>query len=162
MPLISLSTTHMLILLFTLAPLFQVSGALIGRRVPLRQLTINNWLFQERRWERNGKLYTKVFLVHRWKKYLPDGAKFFKGDFTKKNMLSYKSEYIEIFIAESCRAELVHWLGMIPFVIFYLLTPPLVATLMVIYAIVINMPCIITQRYNRPRFSRILEKIKKK
>lgn len=92
----------------------------------------------------------------------PDGAKHFKGDFTKKHLLSTKSEYLAKFVRESCRAELVHYLGMIPFVIFFLLVPPLVASILVIYSILVNLPCIIAQRYNRPRLIQLYKLTKQR
>ena len=161
MPLIHLDTVPMLILLFTLSPLIQVVAALIGRRVKDDLLSPDRPLYITRKFESNGNLYKKVFKVHKWKGLLPDGAKYFKGDFTKKNMLSYDNVYIEKFIIESCRAELIHWLGLIPFLIYFLLVPPLVASLMVLYSLIVNLPCLIAQRYNRPRLIAILE-LKKK
>lgn len=150
MPLINLDYVSMLILIFVLCPVIQISGALIGRKIPYKRLNYNGFLYRTRKWENQGKTYRKV-LVHKWKGLLPDGAKYFKGDFTKKHLLSIEPEYIEKFIKESCRAEIVHWLGMLPFIVFFLLVPPLVAALLIVYAIVVNIPCIIAQRYNRPR-----------
>lgn len=150
MPLFELDYISMLILIFILCPAIQITGALIGRKIPYNRLNYNNWLYRIRKWEKAGKVYRKVF-VHKWKGLLPDGAKYFKGDFTKKHLLSIDPEYIEKFIKESCRAEFVHWLGMLPFVTFFLLVPPLVAGLLVLYSIIVNIPCIIAQRYNRPR-----------
>lgn len=152
MPLLQMQTAPMLIMIFVLCPFIQVTGALIGRKVPYHRLNPDGALYRSRRWERNGKIYKKL-LVHKWKNLLPDGAKYFKGDFTKKHLLSTDSEYIAKFLKESCRAEIVHWLGMLPFVLFFLLVPPLVAGLLVLYAVFANLPCIIAQRYNRPRLA---------
>lgn len=153
-----LDTLTMLILIFVLCPLIQLSGALIGRKAPDKCLNNNSWLYRTRKWEKQGKIYRNL-LVHKWKGLLPDGAKHFKGDFTKKHLLSIEPEYIMLFIKESCRAELVHWLGMLPFVIFFLLVPPPVAGLLVIYAVIVNLPCIIAQRYNRPRLIKLYERL---
>lgn len=158
MPLINLPLPYMLLLLFTLTPFIQVSAALICRRIPVNNFNSESIIFRTHKFEKGGRIYKSIFMVHKWKRLLPDGAKYFKGDFTKKSMLSFDAEYIDIFVKESCRAELVHWLGMIPFIIYYLITPPLVATLMVVYAIISNAPCIITQRYNRPRLKAMLAK----
>ncbi len=161
MPILNLDTLTMLIVIFVLCPFIQLTGALIGRRIPYARLNYNSWLYRSRKWEKNGKTYRKL-LVHKWKGMLPDGAKYFKGDFTKKHLLSTKPEYIEMFIKESCRAELVHWLGMLPFVLFFLIVPPLVAGLMVLYSIIVNLPCIIAQRYNRPRLVALLAGLTKR
>ena len=150
MPLVHLDTIPMLILIFILCPFIQVSGALIGRKVPDSKLNAELFLYRTQKWENNGKIYKKL-LVHKWKGLLPDGAKHFKGDFTKKHLLATNSEYLAKFVRESCRAELVHYLGMVPFIIFFLFVPPLVACILMIYSIFVNLPCIIAQRYNRPR-----------
>lgn len=157
MPLIELHGNKLILLIVLLAPAIQIAGAIIATHTPESRLTMNSWLFKEREFEKKG-FYRRVFKVHKWKKYLPDGAKYFKGDFTKKNLLSYDVEYIEKFIVESCRAELVHWLGMAPFVVFFLLTPPYIAIGLIIYSIIVNAPCIIAQRYNRPRLKLLLKK----
>lgn len=161
MPLFTLSTLPMLVLIFILCPFIQVSAAMICRKIPYSRLNAETFLFRSKKWERNGKIYKKL-LVHKWKGLLPDGAKHFKGDFTKKHLLATNSEYLEKFVKESCRAELVHWLGMIPFVIFFLLVPPLVAALLIVYAIFVNLPCIIAQRYNRPRLIHLYSLIKQR
>lgn len=161
MPLIRLDTVEMLILIFILCPLIQVAGALIGRKVPYSKLDRRRWLYRARKWEKGGAIY-RALLVHKWKNFLPDGAKYFKGDFTKKHLLSYDSSYLETFVKESCRAELVHWLGMLPFVVFFLLVPPLIAGILVVYAVIVNLPCIVAQRYNRPRLAALFEAAKKR
>ena len=159
MPLIQLDTTQMIIMIFILCPFIQVTAALICRKIPTSKFDYNSKIFKSHKWENNGKFYKKL-LVHKWKKLLPDGAKYFKGDFTKKHLLSSKAEYIEKFIKESCRAELVHYLGMFPFVVFYLLVPPYIASLILLYAIIVNIPCIIAQRYNRPRLVKLYGTLK--
>lgn len=161
MPLLHLNTIQMLILIFVLCPLIQVSGALIGRKVPYSRLGADRFLYRCRKWEKNGKIYKKIG-VHKWKALLPDGAKHFKGDFTKKHLLDISSEYLEKFVKESCRAEFVHWLGMIPFVIFFLLVPPLVAGILIGYSALVNLPCIIAQRYNRPRLVELYKIMKQR
>lgn len=161
MPLIHLNTIQMLILIFILCPFIQVTGALIGRKVPDSKLNAEMFLYRSHKWENNGKFYKKLF-VHKWKGLLPDGAKHFKGDFTKKHLLSTNSEYLAKFVRESCRAELVHYLGMLPFVIFFLLVPPLVAGILIIYSVLVNIPCIIAQRYNRPRLIQLYKLTKQR
>jgi glycosyl-4,4'-diaponeurosporenoate acyltransferase len=51
---------------------------------------------------------------------------------------------------------MIHWLAILPFRVFGFFTPPIVILYMLIYALAINMPCIIAQRYNRPRIVRIV------
>lgn len=156
MPIVNLSSKETLIAILLVAPLIQIVGAIIATLTPENNLSTDSWLFKLRSWEKNGAIYKRIFKVHKWKKYLPDGAKYFKGDFEKKNMLSFEAEYIEKFIKESCRAELVHWLGMVPFILFFLVLPIYIVLILLAYALLVNFPCIITQRYNRPRLNSLL------
>lgn len=101
-------------------------------------------------------LYSKVFKVKKWKKYLPDGAVISKEDYRMKSMKDFSKENLELFLKESCRAELNHLLAITPFWVFGLFVPPRVVIYMLAYALIVNMPCIIVQRYNRPRIIRML------
>lgn len=111
---------------------------------------------------KNGAIYERLTKVHKWKKFLPDGASIGKTGFRKKHMTSFSREYLERYLLESCRAELTHWLAILPFWVFGLFAPPRVVAYMFIYALVVNIPCIIAQRYNRPRMVRMLKKINRK
>ncbi len=115
-----------------------------------------NWLYGERKWEKQGILYTEFFLVHKWKKLLPDGAAIFKFGFKKKNLEERTGAYFREFIQETCRAELTHWIVFLFGFIFWIWNLPWVSILMIVYAFIANMPCIITQRYNRIRLNRVL------
>ena len=107
-------------------------------------------IFKTRAWERNGKTYENIFRVRRWKPLLPSGGKLF-GLFTINHFYSSGRDYISKWITESCRAELTHWLAMLPVLLFLIWNPFLAWIINVIYALFANVPCIISQRYNRPR-----------
>lgn len=157
MQIIQLSYIQLLILIFIISPLVELAAVLIGRKVPLTLLTADRWLYATRKWEKGGSIYRKYFKINKWKKYIPEGAKCFKDDFEKNKLISTDTEYLSLFIAELCRAELVHWLMLIPFVFYYLFTPFFVATSLLIIASLINIPCIMAQRYNRPRVQALLD-----
>ncbi len=138
--------------------LFHLFSAFAGTVVPMQLLDGKHFLFRERNWERNGGIYRKIFRVHKWKHLLPDAGSWFKNGFAKRKMKSLKTGYMEEFVRETCRAELIHWLGILPATFFFLWNVWWVGLIMVGYALLVNMPCILTQRYNRIRFSRILAK----
>ena len=71
--------------------------------------------------------------------------------FRKKKLKTLDSDYLKAFIKETCRAEWAHWMQIIPFWLFGFWAPPPVIWFMLLYALLLNMPCIIAQRYNRPR-----------
>ena len=75
-----------------------------------------------------------------------------------RHVTSHDPAYLRTWVLESCRAELVHWLAIPPALLFFLWNPWPVGLLMILYALAVNGPCIVAQRYNRPRFLALLEK----
>jgi glycosyl-4,4'-diaponeurosporenoate acyltransferase len=124
-------------------------------RLPISALDTEHWLFRTRGWERSGAIYEKLFRVKRWKSLLPSGGIVFDG-FSMKQVVSWQREYLERWLKETCRAELTHWIALVSSGLFFLWNPMWLGSFMVLYAVVVNMPCIVVQRYNRPRIVRIL------
>lgn len=118
--------------------------------------------FQPQRWERDGQIWQDVFHIRRWKKYLPDGSMFLKESYDQTNLSGLEVEELKKFIIETKRAELTHWLMILPAFFFFIWNPPWAGILMVLYALFFNLPLIATQRYNRPRLARLYDKIKEK
>ncbi|UOQ84779.1 glycosyl-4,4'-diaponeurosporenoate acyltransferase [Gracilibacillus salinarum] len=122
----------------------------------------NSGLYQIRSWEREGKFWGNNFKIKRWKHIVPDGAKLFKKGFQKKELLTLDVVYLETFIRESRRAELTHWLCIPPALLFFLWNPPWAGTIMIVYALVVNIPIIMLQRYNRARLQLVVKRKKGK
>ncbi len=136
---------------------FQLSGSLIALAIPDAWYTKDHRMFRMRRYEKEGTFYEKAFKISRWKPYLPDG-----GTYKKKHLKDFRLSSLEKFIIESKRAELSHILGLIPFVFFILFTPAYVWPILGVYALLVNVPCWMAQRYNRPRVERLQNALKKK
>jgi len=136
-------------------PLMQVSIAFLGNKVADRHFDPGSWWLKTRKWEQEGDFYDKVFKIRRWKHLLPDGGKTHKGGFSKAHLASYDPDYIQSFIAETGRAEIFHLLQILPFWVFGLWSPPFVIWIMLGYALLVNLPCILAQRYNRPKLMKI-------
>ncbi len=117
---------------------------------------------KNRKWENEGKFYERVFKIRKWKHLLPDGARTHKSGFRKGKLDSYKPEYLKKFIIETGRAEIFHLLQILPFWIFGLWSPAFVIWIMLAYALIVNVPCILAQRYNRPRLRKIYDWANKK
>lgn len=117
-----------------------------------------NGLFKERPFEKNGKFWKDKVRVHEWKDKLPDGASLFHAGYKKKELQSNDISTIAIFIKETKRAELTHWLLMVPAPFFFLWNPVWVGWAMILYALLVNIPFIMIQRYNRIRLLRISER----
>ena len=135
--------------------IIQPGVAYLCRYVPPAFLIPDRWLYRPRRWERGGAVYQQWFRVKRWKHLLPAGGALF-GLFSLRHFSSRQAEYVQTWIQESCRAELTHWLAIPPALIFILWHPWPIVGIMVLYALLVNMPCIIAQRYNRPRLMALL------
>jgi glycosyl-4,4'-diaponeurosporenoate acyltransferase len=117
----------------------------------------DSWLYKERRWENHGTFYITFFKVKQWKELLPDGAAVSKSGFRKKRLGNNDAAYIRRFILETCRAELTHWVIFVFSITFFIWNDWWIGLIMIAYAIIVNLPCVITQRYNRIRLKRVYE-----
>ncbi len=148
-----------LILCFIVWPVLQVGAALICISLPGRFFSPNSFVFRAHGFEKDGLIYDSIFRVSRWKHLLPDGGMVWrKRGFRKKKLDNFSEENLNRFLVESARGEMTHWLAIFPFWIFWFFTPPYVPWIMLIYALLANVPCIIAQRYNRPRVQRLLQR----
>lgn len=154
------NTLVMFLLIFLLWPTFQLGSALWALKIKDSNFHFDSFFFKTHRWENKGLIYERLFLVQKWKKHLPDGGGAFKNGYRKKHLSDFSKPSFEKFLAESCRAEFSHWLAIIPFFVFGFFCPPIVILYMFIYAVLINLPCIIVQRYNRPRIAKLCERLK--
>ena len=127
--------------------------------IRLDSFSPESWLYRERYWENNGKTYELFFRIRRWKKFLPDGATLSRQGFRKKRLDSLDKAYVRRFILETCRAELIHWVIFAFSIVFFLWNPWWVGMIMIAYAFVVNVPCIVAQRYNRIRLRRLYKRI---
>jgi glycosyl-4,4'-diaponeurosporenoate acyltransferase len=87
---------------------------------------------------------------------LPEAGSFFPGGFPKRTLGDRGSPHLERFVVETRRAELTHWVVLAAGPVFFLWNPWWLAVVMVVYALVANLPCIFVQRYNRARLERVL------
>ncbi|MDM5318039.1 glycosyl-4,4'-diaponeurosporenoate acyltransferase [Fictibacillus sp. b24] len=132
-----------------------LSVAYIIHKIPFSYLTIERKWDSPFKWERNGQKY-ETLGIRKWKTILPDGGDFYRGGFAKKTLEKDSAEYLSQFLAETRRAELTHWLSMPPALLFFLWNPVWIGNIMIVYAILFNLPFIFIQRYNRFRLIRIL------
>lgn len=143
---------------FLLWPVFQIFFAELCQRLPSSWFNSQKGYFQTYPFEQDGKLYQKLFAIKKWKKYLPDGAAVKKSGYRKKHMKDFSNQNLAKFLEESCRAELGHLLPITSFWIFGLFLPPIGICFMLLYALAVNLPCILAQRYNRPRLLQMMKK----
>jgi len=115
------------------------------------RLTRDGWLLRPRRFEAAGRWYRRRLRIHRWKDRLPDAGDLFGGGMSKRRLPAYDVAGLQRFARETRRAELAHWWAMCCGPLFVLWNPPLAAALLISYGVVVNLPFILIQRYNRFR-----------
>jgi glycosyl-4,4'-diaponeurosporenoate acyltransferase len=138
--------------------IIHIGCAIITLNLPDRFFQHEGYIYRSRDWERSGKIWQTHFRVRAWKDKLPDGATLFGKGFSKKKLQSKDPTFLTTFIQETRRAELTHWIAMPPALLFFLWNPPPVGWIMIVYALLVNAPCIIAQRYNRTRLQRVVNK----
>jgi glycosyl-4,4'-diaponeurosporenoate acyltransferase len=153
---IHLSSLWMLALDFIAWLVINLSVAGILSRLRPESFKAESWLFKKRNWEKQARLYEHLFKIKKWKGWLPDGAEVSRKAFKKKHLQTADSEYIRVFILETCRAEILHWIIFLFGFVFFIWNPWYVGIIMIVYAGFTNLPCVITQRYNRIRLKRLL------
>ena len=141
-----------ILLIFAIWGIVPLLLAYLSLKIPDRFFEPTRFLWRVHGFEKNERLYERVFQIRRWKHLLPDGGGVWKKRaYKKRNLSDYSEENLHRFLIETSRGELVHWLGISPFWVFGLFAPSQVIWIMLLYALVVNLPCIIAQRYNRPR-----------
>jgi len=159
MRLIELPTTFTIILDILAWLFFHLIIAKVSLVIKDSYLVKYNLMFKVYKFEASGLIYEKLFLVNKWKDKLPDGTKILKKGFSKNRVDKMSLDYFKKFLIEVNRAELSHWFQMLPAPIFFLFNLPIVGYLMIVYALLFNLPFIIAQRYNRPKLIRIIDKL---
>ncbi|MDO4487828.1 MAG: glycosyl-4,4'-diaponeurosporenoate acyltransferase [Eubacteriales bacterium] len=139
-----------------------ISGFVIGRLIPKKWFKYDSFPFSSFSFEKNGKIYEKI-KIRAWQDRLPDMSRILPGVMPAKKISGMPSEEtLDVMLRETCVAEFIHWILAI-FGIFALcfVKGPWGFVIIFLYSIVGNLPFIIIQRYNRPRLSRLMQRIKK-
>ena len=132
-----------------------LGAGLFVARVPIADFNPDSWLYKTRRWESDGKIYQRAFRIKSWKHRLPDGAAILKSSFGMKRLQNADPGYLRTFTRETCRAELIHWLILVFSPIFFLWNDWRIGIVMIIYGVITNVPCILSQRFNRVRLRNV-------
>lgn len=162
MQLIELSIGWTIVVDFVAWALFHLSISLFTLYLPDPYFQKNTFLYRTRKWEKEGQFWQRHFNIKKWAKLIPDGTRLLGAGFYKKKLQQKKANYLETFILETKRAEFTHWLSILPSFLFFLWNPVWAGWIMVVYALVFNIPIIVVQRYNRPRLERVLNRKRKR
>jgi glycosyl-4,4'-diaponeurosporenoate acyltransferase len=139
--------------------IFSLIITYLSNRMPDSFYSRDSWLLRQREWEKRGEFYQRIFRVKVWKKLLPELGDIVKSVFPKKRIKEYTREYLQKYIFESCKSEVTHWSIIFSTLSFFLWSEFEPAMMIVILAIILNLPYIIIQRYNRPRIMVMVENI---
>jgi glycosyl-4,4'-diaponeurosporenoate acyltransferase len=140
---------------------FHISIGFLCSKIPLDWIHPEKRWFQTFKWEKGGEIYERIFHVRAWKKFIPNGSGLYPDGFSIKNLPDFSLETLDRWLKESCRAELCHWLMIMPGFLFFLWNSVVIGWGMVAYAIINNLVPIVMQRFNRPRLRMILKHLQR-
>ena len=137
-------------------------GFLMGRVLPKRWFDHNRFWFRCREFEQEGKFYDRFF-IRKWKDHLPDMSKLLPSMMPSKSPKAGRqtAEDVAENIRETCIAEVIHdLLGIVGFGCMWI-WPGMGGVIMSLLCFFGNIPFVIAQRYNRPRFAKIYDRLRK-
>ena len=138
--------------LFAVIAALHILASLIANNLSYKALASMRLHLSERRWEDNGKTYQRLFCIRAWKDHVPS-----VGRFDKRNFQSDRNDYISLFILESVRAEVTHYLCLLFTAAALFIHEGGIPDAMPFFFLMINLPCIMIQRFNRPRLEKVLK-----
>ena len=132
-----------------------------GRFIPKSWIHPDDFPYKSYRFEKRGKLYDKLG-VRKWQSKVLDMSKLFPKFIPQKKLDGDVMAALPLMIKETCIAELIHWLLVLPgFCCLYLWEGAGGVVIVILYELG-NIPYIIIQRYNRPRFIAMLKRMEKR
>jgi len=118
----------------------------------------DTWLTRALRFEDDGNFYQKKLRIRSWKDRLPEKGDLFPDGFSKRHLLNRSTEHLNRFMAETRRAETVHWINLCAGPLFLIWCRPLLGAFMILFGVVAHLPFVMVQRYNRQRLGRLLRR----
>jgi len=102
------------------------------------------------------KRYERCWLIRHWKPWIPDAGHVLPGGIRKASLMGRDRTGLERLLAETRRAELVHWALWPAWLVTALWLPPQGVVINFVFATLFNLPCLLLQRYNRLRVRQLL------
>jgi glycosyl-4,4'-diaponeurosporenoate acyltransferase len=104
------------------------------------------------------KRYQRWGLIRRWKAWIPDAGHVLPGGIRKASLMGRDRAGLERLLAETRRAEWVHWALWPAWLATALWLPPRGVVINLAFATLFNLPCLLLQRYNRLRVRQLLRR----
>lgn len=130
-------------------PVISVLAGLGFSMVPDRLLDRDTFVSRIRPFEHRGRVYRRVWAVHRWKDRLPEANGLGRRHPSKRTLPGRAA--IPAYLRETRRAEYVHVTIAASSPLFLLWNPVGLGLVMVAFGVAFNAPFIVVQRYNRAR-----------
>lgn len=134
----------------------QVLAGYVAHRLPIESLDRDRGILRLRPFEAGGRWYERRLRIGRWKDRMPEAGAFFAGGMSKRSLPSRSDGGLERFAVETRRAEIAHWASFVGLPLCVIWNNAAGVVVMVLYGLVVNLPLIAIQRYNRARIERIL------
>lgn len=138
-----------------------VGSFILGRLMPTSWFREDRFPYRGYRWEHDGKTY-QALGIRKWQNRVPDMSKIFPNIMQEKKMTNHYQHDLPIMIKETCIAEFIHVLLCIAGLAYIWLWPGMWGKIITVVYILANIPYILIQRYNRPRFLKLQEKLRQK
>lgn len=139
-----------------------IMGFISGRLIPKRWIKPEKGWFRSFAFERSGAVYEKLG-IRRWHNKVLDMSRILPCFMPAKNLSGDYEERLPVMIRETCVAEIVHIAVSIVGLRCLWMWPGVGGvTVTVIHIVLLNLPFILIQRYNRPRLVRLQQKLLKK
>ena len=130
---------------------------IFGRVMPKDRIDPRAFPFRLYAFEKDDAVYRSL-LVHRWQNHVPDMSRILPCLVPPKQLDGDYRDRLPDMIRETCAAELTHLLEAVAGLWCLHLWPGAGGLAMASLCILINLPFILIQRYNRPRFLRLLRR----
>ena len=138
-----------------------ISGGIFGELLPRRWFHWDRFPYKTCAWEKNGKIYEKMG-IRKWKDRVPDKSRWGGHEYAKTIRGQNDAENATRLLQETCVAELIHWVLMLATPLVFVFAHGPMAVLVVLLYGFSHIPCIIIQRYNRPRLCALLRRCQRK
>lgn len=141
-----------------------ISIFLCGRFYPRKWIFEDSFPYRSFSFEKEGAVYEKI-KIRKWKTKWPDASmvfyRLFPKHYPKKRLENGNVEKIPVLIKESCIAETTHVIASILGFGCIYVWRGVGGVIMSFLYLLPNIPPILIQRYNRPRFKKLMDSSRK-
>lgn len=134
----------------------------LGRILPKNAFHADRFPYKPFKFEKNGKVYEKIH-IRQWQNKVPDMSRILPFMMPAKKMSGDYSNKLPRMIQETCVAEFIHGLNSLLGLACIAICPDIGGVIIaLVYALVLNVPFMLIQRYNRPRLVALSKQIEKR